>query len=333
MNAVPHSAPIRVAIVLPERVWAGSVFLTQELLLVAGTLLSHSADTAASALFDITLLGEHQAPVHSLGGLPIHPDAPLDDAVHYRVVIVPAQFAPTGAASDSERRLAAWIAHQHAQQALIVSLNGAVLLAKSGLLDGKQATGAVSDRALFARHFPQVRFTPSRRIVVNDQIICAGGINPTVEVCAHIIERFFGRHAAQKFLRHTSTEALPYHEQLGVWSAQFRQHHDRPVLIAQNIIESNLAQVPDLPALAKAVHLSERTLSRRFAAAVGHSLRQYIAACRLEQARLMLRATSDPLALIANECGFASSSALIHAFGKLHGISPLRYRQDGDARA
>ncbi len=320
------------AIVLPERVWAGSVLLTQELLLVAGTLQSHSADIAASTLFDMHLLGDTLAPVTSLTGLGLQPEYTLDTAQHYQVVLVPAQFAPTAESSDGERRMAAWIALQHTQGALIVSLNGAVLLAKSGLLDGLQATGPVSDQALFARHFPQVRFTPSRRIVVNGQIICAGGINPTVDVCAHLVERFFGKHAARKFLRHTSTEALPSYAQLGVWSAQFKQHNDRPVLAAQQLIEGSLAQVPDLSALATAVHLSERTLSRRFATAVGHTLRDYVAACRLEMARLLLRDGNDTLTQIADECGFGSASALAHAFAERHGLSPRRYRLESSGR-
>ena len=317
---------IKVAIVLPERVWAGSVFLTQELLLVAGTLRAHSADVQASRLFDISLVGD--APVRSLAGVVLEPDKTLEAVSDVQVVLVPAQFAPVAESTASECRMAAWIAAQHAAGALIVSLNGPVLLARSGLLDGRQATGPISDQALLARYFPQVRYTPGRRIVVSDQIICAGGINPTVDVCAHLVERFFGKHAARKFLRHTSTEALPSHERLGVWSAQFKQHHDAPVLAAQQMIEGSLAQLPTLATLARAVHLSERTLSRRFAAAVGHSLRGYAAECRLELARLLLRGGSDPLTLIADECGYGSVSALAHAFAARHGVSPLRYRKE-----
>ncbi len=320
---------VQVAIVLPERVWAGSVLLTQELLLVAGTLRAHSADVEASRLFDISLVGD--ALVRSLAGLTLAPDKTLDAAGQAQVVLVPAQFAPSSESTAAERRMAGWIAAQHAAGALIVSLNGPVLLAKSGLLDGRQATGPVSDQTLLAQHFPQVRYTPGRRIVVSDNIICAGGINPTVDVCAHLVERFHGRHAARKFLRHTSTEVLPSDERLGVWSAQFKQHHDAPVLAAQQMIEASLSQLPTLAALAAAVHLSERSLSRRFAAAVGHGLRGYAAECRLEMARLLLRDGSDPLALIADECGYGSVSALAHAFAARHGVSPLRFRKDAAA--
>ncbi|MBV8665756.1 MAG: helix-turn-helix domain-containing protein [Burkholderiaceae bacterium] len=321
------SKPVRIAFILPERVWAGSVYLTQELLLVAGTLLSASEDIAASMLFEIHLLAAGTARVKSFAGLPIKADLALADSGNYKVVIVPAQFAPTGEMKGHDSAYAGWLTVQHAQGALIVSLNGAVLLAKSGLLNDKQATGPISERAIFARHFPKVRFTPGKRIVVNDQIICCGGINPTVDVCAYIIERFFGQHAARKFVRHTTTDTLQGHEHLAVWSAQFKQHKDAQVLAAQHIVESSLAHMPDLTALAAAVHVSKRSLSRRFTDAVGTSLRSYVAECRLEMARLLLRTTDLPLTLLADECGFGSTSSLVHAFSARFGSSPLRYRQ------
>lgn len=323
----------KLAIVLPERVWAGSVLLTQELLLVAGTLQAHSEDIAASRLFDISRVGD--AAVPSLSGVTIPADLSVEQAARKRfdAVLVPTQFAPKADASASDLRLAAWVAKQHQRGALVVSLNGAVLLARSGLLDDRQATGPISDQALFASQFPQVRYTPGQRIVVSGQIICAGGINPTVDVCAHLVERFCGRAVARRFLRHTSTESLPSYEQLGVWSARFKQHRDKPVLAAQSLIEASLAHPPALATLARAVHLSERTLSRRFATATGQTLRGYVAECRLELARILLLAGPEALTLIADECGYSGTSALVHAFSARFGTSPLRYRKNGEAGA
>jgi transcriptional regulator GlxA family with amidase domain len=328
MKSQKSQSVVRVAIVLPERVWAGSVYLVKELLLIAGTLLTRKEDLAASALFQVSLAASSRAPVPSLSGVPILPDTTLKSLAHCDVVIVPPQYAPRGETTAGESGLAAWIAKQHKNGALIISLNGAILLAKTGLLDHKQATGLRSEKAIFAHYFPTVRFTPSRRIVVNDQIICAGGVNPTVDICAHIIERFFGQSASRKFQHYTTTDALPGQEQLAVWSAQFKQHKDQQVLSVQSMIENSLAHIPSAFMLAASVHLSERTLSRRFVAAVGTNIRKYTTNCRLEMARRLLRTTNDPLSLIANECGFGSTSALIHAFQASYGVSPVCYRRE-----
>jgi len=328
MRSQKGESAVRVVILLPERVWAGSVYLVKELLLIAGTLLTRTEDLAASALFQVSLAGSTRAPVLSLSGVPILPDITLKSLMSCDVVIVPPQYAPRGEINVDDNAYVAWITKQHKNGALIISLNGAILLAKTGLLDHKQATGLRSEKTLFAHYFPSVRFTPSRRIVVNDQIICAGGVNPTVDICAHIVERFFGQSASRKFQHYTTTDTLPGQEQLAVWSAQFKQHQDQQVLSVQTMIEHSLTQIPSAAMLATSVHLSERTMSRRFAAAVGTNIRRYAMNCRLEMARVLLRTTNDPLGLIANECGFGSTSALIHAFRTTYGVSPMRYRRE-----
>lgn len=72
--------------------------------------------------------------------------------------------------------------------------------------------------------------------------------------------------------------------------------------------------------------MSERTLSRRFAAATGLTLRRYVAALRVELAAFLLRTSRMTLEHIADECGFASASALSHAFLAGQGCSPIQYR-------
>ena len=182
---------------------------------------SRSADVAANALFDITLVGLNRSPVASFGGPALRPQATIADFGPADIVIVPAQFSPDAAATQDDQRFAAWLRAQHAQGALLVSLAGCLLLAKAGLLDRREATGLLSEAAIFRSRFPLVRYLPSRRVVASGDIVTANGIGPTPDACAHIIERFHGAALARRFLRHTSTEALPVNEQTALWSARY----------------------------------------------------------------------------------------------------------------
>ncbi|WP_336145524.1 hypothetical protein, partial [Klebsiella pneumoniae] len=80
-------------ILLPPRLFAGYVFLTQEMLLVAGTMQARSVDVMGSRLFVIDVLSADGAAVRSFGDMPVPATAALTDTA-YDVVIVPAQFAP-----------------------------------------------------------------------------------------------------------------------------------------------------------------------------------------------------------------------------------------------
>ncbi|MGJ7508385.1 GlxA family transcriptional regulator [Variovorax sp. GT1P44] len=325
MNA-GASAPVRVAILLPDRPWAGSVLLVRDLLQAAGTLVARNDDIAANALFDVRLVARSKARVISLGGLPLTPDLTLGRAGDFRVVVVPAQFAPAAETTEDDAAYGDWLRRQHAAGALLVSFGGALLLAKSGLLDGREATGLLSERSIIQRRFPEVRYQSTRRIVAAADIVTVCGIGPTVDACAHLIERFFGVQRARRFLRHTSTEVLPADNKLALWSAPYKGHGDPQVLAVQEILEREMDPVPSLAALAQHAGLSERSLSRRFVAAVGFNLRQYVANLRLERADHLLTTSRLPLAHVARECGYASASALSRAFAAARGKAPRRHR-------
>ena len=190
-------ARARIAILLPPRLFAGYVFLTQEMLLVAGTMQARSVDVMGSRLFDIDLLSADGAAVQSFGEMAVPATAALTDAA-YDVVIVPAQFAPEAALDAEEAHIADWLRRRYEAGALVVGMNAAPLFAKAGLLDGCRATGLASERAWFARHFPNVHYTPDRPLAVDGRIITVSGINPAVDACAYVIDHCRGAGASRQ---------------------------------------------------------------------------------------------------------------------------------------
>jgi AraC-like DNA-binding protein len=88
---------------------------------------------------------------------------------------------------------------------------------------------------------------------------------------------------------------------------------------------------PSLPAVARRLHMSARTLQRRLGHA-GTSFQSLAAAVRLEHAVGLLADPSVSLADIAFRLGFSGSSAFHRAFRKWTGTTPLRQRVDLAAR-
>lgn len=79
---------------------------------------------------------------------------------------------------------------------------GARHLAKAGLLDGKSATthhGAVDQ---FAKEFPEVKWVRGVRFVELERISTGGGLTAGIDLALHVVERYFGRDAAQKVAEH-----------------------------------------------------------------------------------------------------------------------------------
>lgn len=91
-------------------------------------------------------------------------------------------------------------------------------------------------------------------------------------------------------------------------------------------IEAHLAQDITLGMLAELACLSEYHLVRMFKVSFGMPPSAWIAARRIERARVLLKSTDQPLQQIADACGYADLSHFSHRFRAALGTAPSRYR-------
>src|SRR5579863_3763248 len=84
--------------------------------------------------------------------------------------------------------------------------------------------------------------------------------------------------------------------------------------------------------LARACSLSRSAFAARFAARVGKPPAAYLAQVRLNAATDLLRGTSLPVALIAENVGYTSEAAFSRAFKHRYGTPPARWRRDMQAK-
>jgi AraC-like DNA-binding protein len=89
-----------------------------------------------------------------------------------------------------------------------------------------------------------------------------------------------------------------------------------------------------LESLATDLGMSRSAFAARFSALVRQTPMQYLTACRIEQARQMLRETRLSIAAIAEKVGYGSEAAFGKAFKRRVGVGPGIYRRRaGDASA
>jgi transcriptional regulator GlxA family with amidase domain len=86
----------------------------------------------------------------------------------------------------------------------------------------------------------------------------------------------------------------------------------------------------DLDAIAQVTTLAgipERTLKRRFKAAAGSSLIEYLQNLRIEEAKRLLETSNLPVDEISAETGYSDASFFRRLFKRLTGLTPSHYRR------
>ncbi len=100
----------------------------------------------------------------------------------------------------------------------------------------------------------------------------------------------------------------------------------RHLLRAKDLIDARYRDPLDVPALARAAHLSTAHFSREFRKAFGETPHQYLLTRRLERAAALLRSTDRTVSEICFTVGLRSVGSFTSSFGRAYGMSPRAYR-------
>jgi transcriptional regulator GlxA family with amidase domain len=105
------------------------------------------------------------------------------------------------------------------------------------------------------------------------------------------------------------------------------EHTNRRMLRARDAIDRDFAAPLDVPALARAAHVSPAHFSRTFRRTFGETPHRYLQRRRIERAMALLRTTTLPVVDVALAVGFSSHGTFSRTFREVVGDSPSGYRR------
>jgi transcriptional regulator GlxA family with amidase domain len=264
--------------------------------------------------------------------IPIRPDLDIDAKGDVDVIVVPELWlAPNDSLTGRYEELKEWLRRRHRAGSTIYSAcSGSVLLAASGLLDGKEATSHWGYADLFRRSFPRVRFLPEPNMVFADptgHIVTAGGATSWHDLAIHIISRHCSPGDA---LQIAKVYLLQWHGegQLPYASLVRRQAHaDAGVRQAENWLADHFSQPRAVAAVVARSGIAERSLKRRFKAATGSTIIEYAQSLRIEAAKQQLESSERSSDEIASAVGYENPVFFRRLFKRLTGLTPGEYRR------
>lgn len=220
-----------------------------------------------------------------------------------------------------------WLTNQWMKGALLTAnCTGTFLLAQTGLLNDRAATTTWWLEAQFRTRFPQVDLQLRPVITDVDRLMCAGASASYLLQAIRVVERFSGPTIAAQCAKSmlidvSQTTQTPYLPLL-----TDRTHSDGLIHRAQHWLQKHMVANVRMSQLADELAISERTLIRRFKAALDQSPLTYLQHLRIDTARALLEGGDLGVEQIASQVGYGDASSFSRLFRQRLGLSPGAYR-------
>jgi len=291
-----------------------------------------TAAEPGEAALDVFIVAATGEPFRCSGGVLVEPRAGVDDVASVDVVIVGDIYTPSDLplAGHFATEIA-WLRRMHDGGAVLASVcTGSLLLAATGLLDGRSCAGHWSYLDRFRVDHPRVRFDPALILDLANEgegLITTGGGTSWHDLALHLIARYCGLRPATETAK---IHLLAGHEdgQLPFSSMTRRgpvgdatindavawivEHHAGPNPVSRMIERSGL---------------TPRTFSRRFLAATRYRPIDYVQAIRIERARELLECGDDPVDDVGFTVGYQDPTFFRRLFKRTTGLTPAAYRR------
>ncbi|MFE9974433.1 GlxA family transcriptional regulator [Streptomyces hirsutus] len=179
----------------------------------------------------------------------------------------------------------------HARGGTVASVcAGAEALGRAGLLDGRRCTTHHDVQDELARRYPRAVVIRDVLYTADDRVVTSAGIASGIDLALHLIATRHGPAVAAQVARDMVVYARRNgHEPQASAMLRYRSHLDDTVHRAQDLLDARFDQPLPLPALAAAVGVSERTLTRLFTRATGGlTPLRYQQTLRLERAEHLI---------------------------------------------
>jgi transcriptional regulator GlxA family with amidase domain len=277
------------------------------------------------APYAMRVMAPSGAMITTSAGLPLIA-SPLPSA-RSRVDTLVLAGGPGVRSAAQDATLVRWVkTHAGCARRVASVCTGAFLLGAAGLFDGRRAVTHWRECNELARRCPEAKVESDPIFVRDGAVWSSAGITAGIDLALALVEEDLGRDLALAVARHLVVFLKRPGGQSQFSTALSLQMADDRFAALHDWMTNNVASNLSLPALAERAGMSERTFSRRYVEATGHTPARAVERLRLETARRLLSDTRLPVKRIAERCGFGSEETMRRSFIRVLSATPQDYR-------
>lgn len=282
--------------------------------------------------YAVNVIAAQAEPVMTSAGLALVAE-PLPGAeTPCDTLVIAGGWGVYGAAEDPD--LVAWVQDKARHSRRVTSVcTGAFLLAASGLLDGCRVATHWTRCEELARKYPSLQVEANPIFIQQGSVWTSAGVTAGIDLCLALVEEDLGRAVALEVARHLvvflkrpgGQAQFSVTLSLQKGGSRFSELH---AWIAEHLhLDLNI------PTLAAACGMSERSFVRHYRAETGQTPVRAVELIRVETARRQLADSAVAIKRIAAQCGFGSEETMRRSFLRALSITPQVYRERFSAPA
>jgi len=330
MKADPKS--VRVCLVAIPEVMASTLMGLYDVLNSFNLLGTYGDGLAGRAHFKAEIVAMTAGSLSSASGVPVEAKRSIEQIDSADVVIIPSVLVERGEWQKGRYpAIVKWLAKMHAAGAQLCSTcSGVLLLAETGLLDGKDATVHWMYGPTFRRNFPNVRLRLERALVAagkNQEFLMSGASTSWHDLILYLIAQHAGPTAAQAVAKFFAFQCHADGQSPYVVFEPATDHGDAVIHKVQSWLARHFSVANPIEQAARISGIPERSFKRRFKSATGHAPIDYVQRLRVEEAKRWLERTQAPVDEIGWKVGYEDPAFFRRLFKRITGVTAGAYRR------
>lgn len=206
--------------------------------------------------------------------------------------------------------------------------SGTLILAATGLLDGREATTVWWLNEMFQRHFAKVNLRMDKLVVSDGHLHTAGATTSNMSLALHLVHILVGEQLASQMAKILLIDPNRQSQQpFMTMDLMTSSHKDEVIWNVQQWMQHHLTEPLLLDDIADKFALGKRTLIRRFKKALNETPASYVQRLRVDEAKRLLETTSLGLEEVVTRVGYEDVSSFRKLFIQLTSLTPRAYRQ------
>lgn len=330
MKADPKS--VRVCLVAIPEVMASTLMGLYDVLNSFNLLDTYGDGLTGRAHFKAEIVAITAGALSSASGVPVEAGRSIKQIDSADVIIIPSVLVERGEWEQGRYpAIVKWLTEMHAAGAQLCSTcSGVLLLAETGLLDGKDATVHWMYAQTFRRNFPNVRLRLDRALVAtgkHQEFLMSGASTSWHDLILYLIAQHAGPTAAQAVAKFFAFQwhadgLSPY-----IVFEPVTDHGDAAIDKAQSWLSRHFSVANPVEQAARISGIPERSFKRRFKSATGHAPIDYVQRLRVEEAKRRLERTRAPVDEISWKVGYEDPAFFRRLFKRITGVTAGAYRR------